>query len=58
VLLPTLTLRRRAWYLRHREAVITLVRLGAAAAAPLWLLRDASAATGARISLRVAVARR
>ena len=37
VLLPALIVLRSAWFMRHREAVITVSRLAAAAAAPVWL---------------------
>jgi hypothetical protein len=37
-----LTVLRRFFYLRRREAVITAVRLAAALAAPVWLRRGAS----------------
>ena len=37
LLLPALIVRRKAWYLRHREAVLAVSRLAAAVAAPVWL---------------------
>jgi hypothetical protein len=47
VVLPTVTLSKRGWYLQHREVIITAVRLAAAAAAPLWLLRSSQPSAGA-----------
>ena len=43
LLLPALTMLRTAWYMRNREAVIVVVRLAAAAAAPVWMRRGALA---------------
>jgi hypothetical protein len=55
LVLPAVVLLRRSWYVRHRELVVTAVRLATAAAAPLWLLRDTSATAGACM-LRAAAA--
>ena len=37
IALPALIVMHSEWFMRHREAVITVSRLAAAAAAPVWL---------------------